>query len=81
MARYIARNNGLYPTNPLEAYQCDMLMDAWGSVLLAMNGWNFEPSTAAAKSKEKALNEILPKFFDKLKPYTSKDEWLIGDGK
>ena len=42
IARYIARHNGIYPSNPLECHECDWIADAWPPVIENVLKWNLE---------------------------------------
>ena len=43
ISRYLARHNGLYPTNPREARECDLMVEGLWPVLLGkMNDWNLQ---------------------------------------
>ena len=48
ISRYVARHNGLYPTNPQEARECDLMVEGLWPVLLGqMNNWNLEFGAAS----------------------------------
>ena len=78
IARYIARHNGLYPTEPLDAWRNDWIIEQWADTL---KYFEFIFSFGKAK-KERAeyLDKNFPEFLNKIKPFTSNRGWLIGDG-
>ena len=79
MGRYIARHHDLYPSDPLEAFRCDWLLEGYTPLLNVLNSHNFELPGDAKKHKKEVLEEKLPAYLKKVTPY-AKEGWLIGDG-
>lgn len=62
--RYVGRLGGLYPEDPVEASECDMIMDG----IMDMFGAIFAPKKAEGKDAKLAAwktvtDEVLPKYF------------------
>ena len=78
MARYIARHNGLYPEDPIEAWRNDWIVEKFQPVINYFSAH----CLAFGKAKEAGIvkaYEIGDAFFPQIEEFC-KDGWLIGDG-
>ena len=55
MGRYIARHHDMYPSDPLEAFRCDWLLEGYTPLLNVLNSHNFELPGDAKKHKKEVL--------------------------
>lgn len=64
IARFIAREFGLYGTNNLESSKCDVIFETYNDVFTEMVKVFFEKDEAKKAENSKKLNtEVLPKYF------------------
>ena len=79
MLRYIARHNNFYPSDPLEAWRCDWLVEKYQPLINVMNAHNFEFGQKSKDGFKNVTEKVLPEFLTLIEPFC-KDGWLIGDG-
>ena len=79
LGRYIARHHGYYPTDPMEAFKNDWLVEKYQPVINGMDAHLFKFGKEKKDMIHKVCTELLPNFFKLIEEYT-KEGWLIGDG-
>ena len=81
ITRMLARQHGYYPVEPMEAFECDYLVDIWLDVLTECQKVHFMKEGSAERQTqiEKVFNIIVPVFLGKLQPYLSRRKFLMGD--
>ena len=62
IARYIARHNSLYPTDDIEAWRCDFIIQRYQTVISRLNLHTYQTGMDALKTRISLFDEILPKF-------------------
>jgi glutathione S-transferase len=76
ISRMIAVENGQYPEDPLQGYECDRLMNIYYDLFNAMSG----PQLAG---EDKAISDCaeakLKPFLDSIEARLGKSKWLVGD--
>ena len=79
IARYIARTNGFYPTDPLECFYCDMYSLVYDPIINTTFKWIL----AMGGEKKKLYLVILDKIQEALTKCQAAfrpGKWMIGDG-
>ena len=81
-AKYIGKMFGFYPEDPLLAHRCDYVVAIYDDLFTNTGHAFFGKYKDDAEKKEavgKAVNELVPKFLDKLEPSLGKMTWLAGE--
>jgi len=69
VARYIARHNGYYPANPLEAFHCDFISNMCEPVINACSKWVSLLGGEKKAHYKKIVTEIIPGALKKVEKY------------
>ena len=79
IARYIARTNGFYPTDPLECFYCDMYSYVYDPIINTTFKW-----ILAFGGEKKRLHALILTYIQealtKCKAAFRPGKWMIGDG-
>ena len=80
IARYVARHNGLYPTNPLDAYYNDKIALMYEPIINNCFKWIL----ATGKAKKDQYNDIvtkhIPDCLKKVEQHFREGKWMVGNG-
>ena len=78
--RYIGMKLGYYPEDPMQAYESDMLSDAFADVQAKIYLPHFENDPAVKKEKTDLVFETLvPNFLKVIEPICAKGQFLVGE--
>ena len=80
IVRYIARHNGMYPTDAREAYQNDLIVEKYQKYF---NDVHLSILTFGAESKKNRAMSIstwTPEWLKKMDEHYCGDGWCVGDG-
>ena len=80
IARYIARHNGLYPANPLEAYWNDRIALAYEPIIDGTFKWILAMGGEKKTLYDKIHTETLPTCLKAVAEHFREGKWMIGDG-
>ena len=78
ISRFIARQHSYYPLEPINALECDWLVETFQDVYLAVQKIFFMKDQAKADQIDKVFSEILPNFLEQITPYLRKGQFLLG---
>ena len=71
--------HGYYPEDPMAAYECDMLCDAYADVLAKIYKPHFVEEEKREAMYAEIFEQVLPKFLTIIAPLCEKNDWLVGD--
>lgn len=80
LSRFLGKKYGYYPEDAMEAYECDMLCDAYNDLLSKV----YKPYFVKDEAKREQMypdifEKALPKFLNNIEPIVERNKWLVGD--
>jgi glutathione S-transferase len=77
--RYICRHNNMYPSNPLDAYKNDFLVEKYQKFFNDVHLCILTFGAESKKNRANSVAKIIPEWLEMMKPYYC-DGWVVGDG-
>lgn len=79
-AKFIAKDLGYYPGDPLLAHRCDFTVAAfWDANNALFDAMQVSPEEAKSAAIDKVVMTTFPAFMDKIEPGLGKMTWLAGE--
>ena len=79
IARYICRQIDEYPTNPLDCYRNDYIIQRYQGFFNNVHKTVLTFGAESKKHRATALAETLPNWLTEMTPFV-KEGWVVGDG-
>ena len=79
MLRFLGKRHGYYPTDPMEAYKCEELIDVYRDLVDRIQSWYPMFQKNHEKMNADLLGIAIPKFLDYIEPVCGKHKFLVSD--
>jgi len=77
--RFLGKEHGYYPDDPIEAHKVDYLIDCFQEKFLGLAVNSYMPKQLIESGLPLVVNDQIPDFLDFLDPYLEDGKFLCGD--